>query len=62
MEGNAAYWTWVALAWWEGARGPDRRATTEGRTRALEYLERAERLARSDEERAKIREVRASFQ
>ena len=62
MDGDASFWTWVALAWWEGAREGDRVPTTEGKSRAHAYLERALRLARSEAEKARISEVKGSIQ
>lgn len=59
MEGDASFHVWVALAWYHGARGADGRPTAEGRTRALGYLDEALRRARTEEERVRIREVRA---
>ena len=59
MDGDASFWAWCGLAYHLGLRGADGRPTAAGRARALDFLERAVFLARSEAERARIREVRA---
>jgi hypothetical protein len=60
MDGDASFWTWVALAHVEGGRAAAGGVlTTEDRARADEALRKALDRARSEAERERIREVRA---
>lgn len=62
IEGDASYWTWVAIAEIEGERDPFRKPTAGARARFDEAIRKALAKARNAAEEARIREVRANYQ
>ncbi len=62
MDGDAGFWTWVAIAWAEGEKDPFGKPTAAARARFDDAIRRALSKARSPGEEERIGEVRAKFQ
>ena len=59
MDGDYAFWCWVALGWFQGRPEPAAPPAAADRAAVDSFLDRAEKRCRTDRDREHVKEVRA---